>query len=83
MACNQHASSVTATWIVARVHSYANQVLVTDPVAFSFGGGLYFNRGQSLLLSFPLLDELECLAALLEPFLGRSLAGLELDAFLC
>lgn len=56
--------------------------VVTHPIAFSFRCGLNFNRGLSLLLRFPLLDQLESFAALLGPCLGCSLAGLKLDEFL-
>lgn len=59
-----------------------NQLIVTNPIAFSFGIGLNFNRGLSLLLRFPLLHHFECFTALFDPLLRRSLAGLKLDAFL-
>lgn len=84
---NEHAPPLEpATWhvfstLVSPV-SDVKQAVVTYPIAFSFGSGLYFNRGLPLLLRFPLLNQFKCFAALLGPFLGRSFADLKLDAFL-
>lgn len=62
--------------------SDVTQAVATNPIAFSLGCGLNFDRGLSLLLHLPLLNQFECFAALVSPFPGCSLAGRKLDAVL-